>query len=120
MRDLSIGEKRYRIDAVERDGRWIARAVLVGTGDPFGTECAGETRGSAIERLARWLDWQHEHAAALDALQQAERAYHRTIAGSVFASPTEGPTPIELQKESLELVEGARVRLDDLRSRKPE
>jgi hypothetical protein len=120
MRELSIGERKYRIDAVERDGRWIARAVQVETGDPFGTECAGETRGSAIERLARWLDWQHEHAAALEALQQAERAYHRTIAGSVFANPTEGPTAIELQKDSLELVGAARVRLDELRSRKPE
>ena len=120
VRELSIGEKRYRIDAVERDGRWIARAVHVETGDPFGIECAGETKGAAIERLARWLDWQHEHAAALEALQQAERAYHRTIAGSVFANPTEGPTAIELQKDSLELVEAARVRLDELRSRKPE
>ena len=120
MRELSIGEKRYRIDAIERDGRWIARAVQVDTGDPFGTECSGETRASAIERLAQWLDWQHEHAAALEALQQAERAYHRTIAGSVFANPTEGPTPIELQKDSLELVEAARIRLDELRSRKPD
>ena len=120
MREVSIGEKKYRIDAVERDGRWIARAVQVETGDAFGTECAGETKGAAIERLAQWLDWQHEHAAALEALQQAERAYHRTIVGSVFANPTEGLTAIELQKDSLEQVEAARLRLDELRSRKPE
>lgn len=120
MRELSIGEKRYRLDAVERDGRWIARAVQVETGDPFGIECTGETEAAAIDRLARWLDWQHEHAAALAALQQAERAYHRTIAGSVFANPTEGATATEMQKDSLELVEAARIRLDDLRARKPE
>ena len=68
----------------------------------------------------RWLEWQHEHTAALEMLQQAERAYHRTVAGSAFASPTEGPSPIELQKESLDAVEAARLRLDDIRARRPE
>jgi hypothetical protein len=67
-----------------------------------------------------WQEWQREHAAALEALQQAQRAYHRTIAGSAFASPTEGPSAIELQKESLDAVEAARVRLDEIRARKPE
>jgi hypothetical protein len=67
-----------------------------------------------------WLAWQREHAAALEALQQAQRAYHRTIAGSAFASPTEGPSAIELQKESLEVLEAARIRLDEIRSRQPE
>jgi hypothetical protein len=67
----------------------------------------------------RWLEWQREHAAALEALQQAQRAYHRTIAGSAFASPTEGPSPIEMQKESLDAVEAARVRLDEIRGRRP-
>ena len=72
------------------------------------------------EKPDRWLEWQREHAAALEALQQAQRAYHRTIAGSAFASPTEGPSPVELQKESLDAVEAARVRLDEIRLRKPE
>jgi hypothetical protein len=72
------------------------------------------------ERSERWLEWQREHAAALEALQQAQRAYHRTIAGSAFASPTEGPSPIEMQKESLDAVEAARVRLDEIRARQPE
>ncbi len=68
----------------------------------------------------RWLEWQREHAAALEALQQAQRAYHRTIAGSAFASPTEGPSAVEMQKESLDAVEAARVRLDEIRARQPE
>jgi hypothetical protein len=67
----------------------------------------------------RWLEWKHEHTAALEALQQAQRAYHRTIAGSAFASPTEGMSAIELQKESLDAVEAARVRLDEIRGRRP-
>ena len=46
-------------------------------------------------------------------------AYHRTIAGSAFANPSEGPSAIELQKESLEAVEAARIRLDEIRARRP-
>jgi hypothetical protein len=38
----------------------------------------------------------------------------------VFANPTEGPTALELQKESLGAVEAARIRLDEIRARKPE
>jgi hypothetical protein len=110
----------YRIETSEREGQWIARARNEENRDPFGIECAAPTQAEAVERLTRWLDWQREHSAALEALQQAERAYHRTIAGSAFASPTEGPGPIELQKESLDALEAARVHLDDIRGRKPE
>jgi len=117
---MVIGERRYRVICAERDGQWIARAEREDTGDPFGIECAGATDHDARARLARWLEWQAEHTAALDDLQRAERAYHRTIAGSAFASPNEGPSPIEMQKESLAAVEDARVRLDEVRSRKPE
>ena len=67
-----------------------------------------------------WQAWQREHTAALEALQQAQRAYHRTIAGSAFASATEGPSATEIQKESLDAVEAARVRLDEIRARRPD
>ena len=109
-----------KILCAERDGRWVAHAVREDTGHPFGIECAGATERDAIEQLTRWLEWQREHAAALDELQQAERAYHRTIAGSAFASPTEGPTPLELQRDALAAVEAARIRLDEIRARKPD
>lgn len=110
----------HRILCEARDGGWIARAVREDNGDPFGVECAGETREDAVNRLTRWLEWQREHAAALEALQQVERAYHRTIAGSAFASPGDPVSAVELQKESLDALEAARIRLDDIRSRKPE
>ena len=97
-----------------------AGALRPDTGARFGTECAGTTESQAIDRLRRWLAWQQEHAAALEALQDAERAYHRTIAGSAFASPTEGPSAVEMQQESLNTLEAARVRLDEVRARKPE
>ena len=116
---VTIGGTTFNLAAAERDGQWIARAARHDNGDPFGIECAGATEADAIARLTEWLQWQADHAAALAALQQAERAYHRTIAGSAFLSPSEDPSPIELQKESLEAVEAARVRLDEVRERRP-
>src|ERR1051325_7634865 len=120
MATISIGTARYRIVSAQRDGRWFAHAVQDETGDLFGVECAGESEAEAADRLTRWLTWQSGKAAALAALQQAERAYHRTIAGSAFANPTEGPTPIEMQRESLDAVEAARTRLDETRAQRPE
>jgi hypothetical protein len=66
-----------------------------------------------------WLDWQLAHAEALAALQEAQRAYHRAVAGSAFARPIEGPSPVEIQKESLAAVETARRHLDEVRMRQP-
>ena len=111
---------RYRVVAERRDDeQWVAHAQRIDTGDRFGIECAGASENEAIDKLSRWIEWQSEHSAALDALQRAEHAYHRTIAGSAFASPTEGPSAVEMQKESLDEVESARVRLDEIRARKP-
>jgi hypothetical protein len=119
MKQISLADTRYRIAASERDGQWVAHATRDDNGDPFGIECAGPTESEAFDRLERWLEWQHEHAVALEALQQAERAYHRTIAGSAFVSPTEGPTPIGA--EGVARSRGVRaVRLDEVRARKPE
>ena len=109
-----------RIICREREGQWVARAFRDDNGDPFGLECTAPTKDEAVSRLTRWLDWQREHAAALEALQQAERAYHRTIAGGAFAGPVEGSEVAELQTEALEAVEAARIRLDEVRALKPE
>jgi hypothetical protein len=109
---------KYLLGAIQRDGQWIAFARRADTGDRFGIECAGTTEAEATARLTRWLDWQTEHEAALAELQQAEQSYHRAIAGSAFASPTEGPSAIEMQKEALDRVEAARIRLDEIRTRK--
>lgn len=108
----------YRIETVQEEGRWIARARGP-EGRLFGVPCAGDTPEEASGRLERWLAWQREHEAALQALQRAERAYHRTLAGAAFANPTEGPSPLEMQKESLRALEAARERLDEIRARQP-
>jgi hypothetical protein len=109
-----------RLTATERNGQWLARAMREDTGDPFGIECPGTTEADALARLTRWLEWQSDHEAAMVALQHAERAYHRAIAGSAFANPTKGPASIEIHRESLNAVEAARVRLDESRARRPE
>jgi hypothetical protein len=109
-----------RIICQEREGRWVARAFRDDNGDPFGIECVGPTRDEALGRLNRWLGWQQEHAAALEALQHAERAYHRARAGAAFGTADEEPAAGELQRDALEAVEAARLRLDQIRTVKPE
>jgi hypothetical protein len=120
MKEISLGTVRYRVVATGRDGQFVARAERIDTGDRFGIECAGASADDAVDRLSRWLEWQYEHAAALEDLQRREHEYHRTIAGSAFAGPIEGPSAVEMQKESLEAVEAARLRLDEIRARRPE
>ena len=120
MKTLTIGALTYRIVTTERDGRWVAHAERTDNGDRFGVEFAGVSADEASDRVARWLAWQHEHATALHDLQRAETGFHRTVVGSAFANPSEGPSAIELQKESLEAVEAARIRLDEIRARRPD
>ena len=67
----------------------------------------------------KWLEWQRDHAAVLAALQEALRAYHRSITGSAFLGRVEGESAAEIQRKSLREVEAARVRLDEVRARKP-
>ena len=67
----------------------------------------------------RWQAWRHEHADAFAALQHAQRAYHRTVAGSAFP-PSEDRSPTEHQREALAALDLARKRLDEVRARKPE
>ena len=117
---LAIGDRQYRIRTQHRGDDWLAQAEEADSGRRFGIECSGATEDAAAQKVARWLEWQREHAAALEVLQTAERDYHRTIAGSAFASPTEGVSALEMQKESLAQVEAARVRLDEVRARQPQ
>jgi len=120
MKHLSVGDTTFRLQAIERDGTWIASADRVDNDARFGIECAAATEREAIERLRAWLTWQHEHAAALAALQEAEHDYHRTIAGSAFATSADAVSPIEMQKDALNAVAAARLRLDEIRARRPE
>ena len=118
--DIEIGGERFRVVTTEHDGRWRARAMRGETGNQFGPDEMGETEQVARDRLARWLEWQHEHATALEALQAAERAYHRTVAGAAFAAETEAGGNADIRRESLEGLAAARTRLDEMRGRRPQ
>jgi hypothetical protein len=119
-RTLTIGEREYRLQAESRDGQWIAFAARTDTGERFGIECAAASETQALDRISAWLEWQSEHQAALAALQQAERAYHRTVSATAFAGAADGSVTAALQSDSLDDVEEARRRLDEIRARRPE
>jgi hypothetical protein len=117
MKMIAAGAAWYTVSADLRGERWSAQAVHAESGERFGIECVGGTASEAIDALTRWLTWQSEHAAALRTLQEAQQVYHRTLAASAFGA--EHGSAVDLQRESLEQVEAARVRLDEVRARRP-
>jgi hypothetical protein len=77
-----------------------------------------------------WTDWQREHASALAALQDAQRAYHRAaVATSVGSQQSAGGSQqsaggsrqpaVGSREEALEALDAARVKLDEVRARMP-
>jgi hypothetical protein len=107
-----------RIIVVERGGEWQARAKRLDTGEPFGIECRGATEAEAIARMTAWVAWQQAHVEALHALQDAERAYHRVVAGSAFAGPAHAHATE--RQDALAALDVARRALDAVRARRPE
>ncbi|MGC4085132.1 MAG: hypothetical protein QM736_24200 [Vicinamibacterales bacterium] len=107
----------YVLTVTERDGVFTASATKGDSRERFGIETTGATAAEATDKLTRWLEWQREHTQALEALQQAERVYHRALADAAFGS-AEGTIGGE-SRESLDAVDAARVRLDDVRARRP-
>ena len=130
MTQLSFGVATFNLKAVERGGVWVAAAEQIDNGGRFGIECTGASEREALDRLAAWLTWQHQHAAALSALQDAEGDYHRAIAGSAFDTPaaTAAQNAVDdrgggapgVHQDGLNAVAAARVRLDEIRARRPE
>ncbi len=74
--------------------------------------------GKREDRTAREGRWQREYEAAVAALEVAERAYQRVVAGSAFLS-AEDPSPVEVQRDALNRLEEARRHLDDVRQARP-
>jgi hypothetical protein len=66
-----------------------------------------------------WTDWQREHAAALAALQDAQRAYHRIAVASPQSTVGSRQSAVDSREGALEALDAARVRLDDVRARMP-
>jgi hypothetical protein len=65
-----------------------------------------------------WARWQRAHAAALQTLQDAQRAYHRTL-GTGALDSAHGPSN-DSRKNALLAVDLARIRLDEIRARQPQ
>ena len=59
-----------------------------------------------------WAAWQRDHAAALAALQEAQRAYHREAVDSRQSA-------VGSRESALEAVDAARIKLDEVRARMP-
>jgi hypothetical protein len=115
---LTAGRTAYRLIAVERDGYWTAYAERVEDAARFGIDVTADSAEEARRRLASWLEWQHAHMEALTALRDAERLYHRALAGAAFGTVEPSPVNGEVTA-SLERVNDARSRLDDVRGRRP-
>jgi hypothetical protein len=109
----------FLVEVVERDGRWTAAARREESGDRYGPSISAATPDEAAAQLISWIGWQREHASALEALQAAEAAYQRIVAGSAFYAGPDGPPSAELRREALARVDESRARLDEVRRRRP-
>ena len=72
-----------------------------------------------MTRDEAFIAWQREHTDALAELQEAQRAYHRAVATTAFQGAAEEPTAEEMRRAALEALDAARVKLDDVRDRRP-
>src|SRR4051794_16680599 len=73
LMELTVGSTTYRLVSAPYGDRFVAHAERTDNNERFGIEATGATAEEAENRLERWLEWQHEHMQALEALQQAER-----------------------------------------------
>lgn len=120
MPAVTIGGLAYRVRTSQRTGQWTAYAVRADNGDRFGVDFAGETEALAVAAVTHWLTWQADHAGALAALQSAERSYHRSLAGNLFAvGAADESATRQVRRDALEQMDRAKARLDEIRARRP-
>ena len=112
---ICVGDRRFDLELRQQGGQWTAEARSADTGAPVGPPCVAPTAEQATERLTRWLAWQQEHTAALERLQEAERAYYRLVTGSAFVASEIS----DLQHDALQQHDDARRALDEVRVRQP-
>lgn len=107
----------YRVHLAEDDGVWVATARKLDTDDPFGPPVPADRAEEAAETLARWLEWQHAHTSALQALQAAENVYHRLAADRFVSADEESRR--RAVRDALIRVDDLRRELDTVREQKP-
>jgi glutathione S-transferase len=106
----------YRVQLTEDEGVWVATARRLDTGDMFGPPVPADRAEEAADQLARWLEWQQAHTAALQALQVAESAYHR-LSADRFSSA--GDADRAALRAALADIDDRRRQLDDVRAGRP-
>ncbi len=117
-RHLSFGDARFEIAARPDGAQWVAQARREDRRESHGPAFRAASEMEALDRCAAWLTWQQEHEAALRALQAAQRTYQRAVTAGAFAPPADGPGP-DAEREALQEMEAARVRLEEVRERQP-
>jgi len=117
---FTVRGQQFKVRLGRRDGRSVAYAVRAETGDRFGADFIAASDDEAVAALTRWIEWQGDHAAALESLQEAERAYHRAVAGHMLAGDADRPAAGQERGECLERMAAARTTLDVVRARRPE
>lgn len=120
MAPIVIGDRAFRIRVAHRAGVWTAHAARADNGDRFGPGATADSEVAAVRAVVLWLEWQQEHAAALEALQSAERTYHRALAGEAFAAGGDVDASRRARRDALESMEEAQARLDVVRNRRPQ
>lgn len=113
---VEIGGCVYTLVTSARQQQWTAHACRGESNERYGLEVTAASEDDARERLTRWLKWQHEHTAALDALQQAEKAFHRAVASAAFSSSEVQSAEARPARAAMD---AARNALDDIRARRP-
>jgi predicted alpha/beta hydrolase len=116
---VTVGDRTFRVHAVEQPGSWLAHAVSLAHGHRCSEDMTAPTETEAVHRVRRWLEWQRHHAMALAELQNAERAYHRTITDLAFASQADSEQAPHARRTALALVDAARAKLDAMRACRP-
>jgi hypothetical protein len=119
MHDVMVGARRFVVGTRPEAGGWTAEARCAESGEVFGPAVADTSADAAMLRLIRWLQWQEGHAHAIDVLREAERAYHRLVAGRAFAPAPNDEMPEGVRRAALRDVETARRLLDAIRATRP-
>ena len=114
--NIEIDDVTYTVVVRCLENLWTAHAVRAESGERHGIEVSAPTESEATTRLTRWLQWQREHTRALETLQEAERAYHRAVAGTAFSSSDAKSTETKPSRAAMDV---ARNELDDVRARRP-
>lgn len=114
--EARIAQLGFRLRLVRDEGDvWIASAQRFDSGHPFGPPIAAGSPTEATAQLAAWLEWQRDHAAALQALQAAEAVYHRLAVQTFAGAGSAGREGIRL---ALAALDDARRTLDAIRERR--